>query len=258
MRGIVNTLLIGAIGGALSRSFLRDRGVSCSSLAEPLGFVPRLSGHAAAGAARTHRRPGISLGISSSSNRSRRCATLFSLWIAYTVVWLAYGLRLISASLLQVKPELEEAARLPAPGQRLVYRAMSTLPLIRFRAHRQLAFDLHDVRARVFHRCLSARARHRSDRFLDRFPVGHRRRGSDLGAFRDRSRLVGFILFIALRLGSETRMPDLIAEKIEKQLGTGADMLRGVSFSSRSARNPRSPSAPREAARPRCCARWPD
>ena len=37
--------------------------------------------------------------------------TLFSLWIAYTVVWLAYGLRLISASLLQVKPELEEAAR---------------------------------------------------------------------------------------------------------------------------------------------------
>src|SRR5207302_1646284 len=55
----------------------------------------------------------------------------FSLWIAYTVVWLAYGLRLISASLLQVKPELEEAARVTGARQRLVYRDV-TLPLIRF------------------------------------------------------------------------------------------------------------------------------
>src|SRR5205809_1990053 len=57
--------------------------------------------------------------------------TLFSLWIAYTVVWLAYGLRLISASLLQVKPELEEAARVTGARQGRVYRE-ATLPLIRF------------------------------------------------------------------------------------------------------------------------------
>ncbi len=57
--------------------------------------------------------------------------TLFSLWIAYTVVWLAYGLRLISASLLQVKPELEEAARVTGARQGRVYRDV-TLPLIRF------------------------------------------------------------------------------------------------------------------------------
>jgi iron(III) transport system permease protein len=57
--------------------------------------------------------------------------TLFSLWIAYTVVWLAYGLRLISASLLQVKPELEEAARVIGARQGKVYRDV-TLPLIRF------------------------------------------------------------------------------------------------------------------------------
>ncbi|MGR5270165.1 hypothetical protein ACPV5R_20820, partial [Vibrio astriarenae] len=38
-------------------------------------------------------------------------STIFSVWIAYTVVWMAYGLRLISAALLQVGPELEEAAR---------------------------------------------------------------------------------------------------------------------------------------------------
>ncbi|MFW2788169.1 ABC transporter permease subunit, partial [Acinetobacter baumannii] len=37
--------------------------------------------------------------------------TIFSVWLAYTVVWMAYGLRLISSTLLQVAPELEEAAR---------------------------------------------------------------------------------------------------------------------------------------------------
>lgn len=37
--------------------------------------------------------------------------TLFSLLIAYIVVGLAYGLRLLQATLLQVSPELEEAAR---------------------------------------------------------------------------------------------------------------------------------------------------
>jgi iron(III) transport system permease protein len=56
---------------------------------------------------------------------------LFSLWLAYTVVWLAYGLRLISASLYQVAPELEEAARVAGAGQARVYRDV-TIPLIRF------------------------------------------------------------------------------------------------------------------------------
>ena len=37
--------------------------------------------------------------------------TIFSVWLAYTVVWLAYGMRLISSALLQIGPELEEAAR---------------------------------------------------------------------------------------------------------------------------------------------------
>ncbi len=45
--------------------------------------------------------------------------TIFSVWLAYTVVWMAYGLRLISSTLLQVGPELEEAARSTGatPGQ---------------------------------------------------------------------------------------------------------------------------------------------
>ncbi|MGB6055680.1 MAG: iron ABC transporter permease, partial [Burkholderiaceae bacterium] len=38
-------------------------------------------------------------------------STIFSVWLAYSVVWLAYGMRLITTALLQVGPELEEAAR---------------------------------------------------------------------------------------------------------------------------------------------------
>jgi iron(III) transport system permease protein len=57
--------------------------------------------------------------------------TLFSLWLAYSVVWLAYGMRLVSTSLLQVGPELEECARVTGatPGQ--VNRHV-TVPLIKY------------------------------------------------------------------------------------------------------------------------------
>jgi iron(III) transport system permease protein len=57
--------------------------------------------------------------------------TLFSLWLAYSVVWLAYGMRLVSTSLLQVGPELEECARVTGatPGQ--VSRHV-TVPLIKY------------------------------------------------------------------------------------------------------------------------------
>jgi iron(III) transport system permease protein len=56
---------------------------------------------------------------------------LLSLWIAYSVVWLAYGMRLISSALLQVGPELEDAARVAGASQAQVSRHI-TLPLIRF------------------------------------------------------------------------------------------------------------------------------
>jgi iron(III) transport system permease protein len=57
-------------------------------------------------------------------------ATMFSMWLAYTVVWLAYGMRLVSSSLLQVSNELEEAARTVGASRARVSREI-TLPLIR-------------------------------------------------------------------------------------------------------------------------------
>ncbi len=131
VRGIVNTFLIGAVGGGLSVAFYlvvalaahrwRSRWVA---FLDYLVMVPRAL-------------PGLVVGLAFLwvflffKPVAPLRATLFSLWIAYTVVWLAYGLRLISASLLQVKPELEEAGRVMGASQAGVYGYV-TLPLIRF------------------------------------------------------------------------------------------------------------------------------
>jgi len=58
-------------------------------------------------------------------------STIFSVWLAYSVVWMAYGLRLISATLLQVAPELEEAARSVGARRAQVTRNI-TVPLAKF------------------------------------------------------------------------------------------------------------------------------
>ena len=58
-------------------------------------------------------------------------STIFALWLAYSVVWLAYGMRLVSAALLQVGPELEEAARAVGASRGQVTRDV-TLPLIKY------------------------------------------------------------------------------------------------------------------------------
>jgi iron(III) transport system permease protein len=58
-------------------------------------------------------------------------ATPFSIWLAYTVVWVAYGMRLISSALLQLSPELSEAAHSVGAGRGRALRDV-TLPLLRF------------------------------------------------------------------------------------------------------------------------------
>jgi len=56
--------------------------------------------------------------------------TMFSVWLAYAVVWLAYGMRLVQGTLLQIGPELEEAARTTGASDLRVKRDV-TLPLVR-------------------------------------------------------------------------------------------------------------------------------
>src|SRR5476651_6120 len=58
-------------------------------------------------------------------------STIFALWLAYSVVWMAYGMRLISTALLQVGPELEEAARAVGASRGQVTRDV-TVPLVKY------------------------------------------------------------------------------------------------------------------------------
>jgi ABC-type Fe3+ transport system permease subunit len=69
-------------------------------------------------------------------------STVVSIWLAYAIVWLAYGMRLVSGTLLQVAPELEEAARTAGANDLRVKRDV-TAPL----NAGELASDLPDFRA---------------------------------------------------------------------------------------------------------------
>ena len=130
VRGIVNTFLIASVGGALSVAFYALVNLALhrwrsrwTALLDYLVLVPRAM-------------PGLIAGLAMfwvflfTPVLQPLRQTLFSLWLAYTLVWLAYGMRLVSASLLQIGPELEEAGRVVGarPGQ--VSRDI-TLPLIK-------------------------------------------------------------------------------------------------------------------------------
>jgi iron(III) transport system permease protein len=56
--------------------------------------------------------------------------TLFAIWIAYMIVWIGYGIRLINGSLLQISPDLEEAARVTGASAARTSLDV-TLPLMR-------------------------------------------------------------------------------------------------------------------------------
>ena len=131
VRAIWNTVLVGVVGGLLTVICYTAIGFAThrrndgwSRFVDYLVLVPRAI-------------PGLLVGLAFLwlflfvPPLTPLRSTLFSVWIAYSVVWLAYGMRLISSSLLQVSPELEEAAR-SAGASRGRVSVDVTLPLIRY------------------------------------------------------------------------------------------------------------------------------
>jgi iron(III) transport system permease protein len=130
VRAIVNTILIGTVGGALTVACYTAIGFAThrrndgwSRVVDYMVLVPRAV-------------PGLLIGLAFLwvflffPPLAPLRQTIFSMWLAYTVVWLAYGMRLISSSLMQVSTELEEAARTIGASRGRISREI-TLPLIR-------------------------------------------------------------------------------------------------------------------------------
>jgi iron(III) transport system permease protein len=155
MRGIFNTVLIGVVGGALAvicysgiALAMHRKHDGITRLLDYTVLVPRAIPGLLAGLSflwvflfvpswidgfLKMSDNGIAVWLSEHlvpALRSIR-STIFALWLAYSVVWLAYGMRLISTALLQVGPELEEAARAVGASRGQVTRDV-TLPLIKY------------------------------------------------------------------------------------------------------------------------------
>ncbi|AJY10139.1 iron ABC transporter permease [Burkholderia dolosa] len=131
VRAIVNTLGIGVIGGGLAIGFYslvafagHRRHDWATKLLDYLVLLPRAVPGLLAGLAFLW----IFLFVPGLRELKN---SMWSIWIAYTVVWLAYGMRLIQSALLQVGPELEEAGRSVGATRSRVSLDV-TLPLVRF------------------------------------------------------------------------------------------------------------------------------
>ena len=131
VRGVGNTLLIGVVGGALAVACYAAIALSThrwqsgwARVMDYLAMVPRGM-------------PGLVAGLAFFwvflfvKPTAPLRATPVSLWLAYSVVWLAYVMRLISSAPLQISPELEEAAFTAGASRGRVTRDV-TLPLVRF------------------------------------------------------------------------------------------------------------------------------
>ena len=131
IRGIINTFGIGVIGGALAVACYTAIALAVhrwnsgwTRLVDYIVMVPRAM-------------PGLIAGLALLwvflfvPFLSPLKSTMASIWIAYSIVWLAYGMRLVSGTLLQVGPELEEAGRVSGASDLQVKRDI-TIPLIKY------------------------------------------------------------------------------------------------------------------------------
>jgi iron(III) transport system permease protein len=131
VRSMINTLGIGVIGGAAAVTFYTAIALAIhrwpsamTRVVDYLVMVPRAM-------------PGLVAGLALLwvflffKPLTPLKETMVSVWLAYTIVWLAYGMRLVSGTLLQVAPELEEAARTTGASETQV-KFDVTLPLIRY------------------------------------------------------------------------------------------------------------------------------
>jgi iron(III) transport system permease protein len=130
VRSMVNTLGIGLVGGAAALAFYAAIAIAIhrwpsgwARAVDLLVMAPRAMPGLVAGLA-------ILLVFLFFKPLAPLRQTLISVWLAYTVVWLAYGMRLVSGALLRVAPELTDAARsVGASSFRVNFDV--TLPLIR-------------------------------------------------------------------------------------------------------------------------------
>lgn len=128
-RAVTNTLLLASVGGLLSLVFYLfvalgiQRGQAWGRFLDYLSGIPRAV-------------PGLVMGLAFLwiflfvKPLAPIRETLLSLLIAYTVVYTPYGVRLLTAALLQVGREMEEAARVAGASPARAF-LNGTLPLLR-------------------------------------------------------------------------------------------------------------------------------
>jgi iron(III) transport system permease protein len=131
VRSMINTLGMGVIGGAVAVAFYTAVALAAprrpSAWSRAIDYLVTLS----------RAMPGLVAGLAMLwvflffGSLTPLKETLISVWLAYTVGWLAYGMRIVSGSFLEVAPDLQEAGRsMGASRTRVKFDV--TLPLIRY------------------------------------------------------------------------------------------------------------------------------